>query len=67
MSAYTYQLRPRYNECDPQGVVFHAEYFVYSDVAITEFFREIIGPPHGASREGTELVVGHAAAPRPIR
>lgn len=36
-------MRVRYNECDPQGIVFNANYFVYFDVALTEFFREAIG------------------------
>ena len=60
--SFNHRLRVRYNECDPQGVVFNAEYFVYFDVILTEFFREKIGPPGSTSRRGTDLVVAAAAA-----
>jgi acyl-CoA thioester hydrolase len=59
---FDHRLRVRYNECDPQGVVFNAEYFVYFDVILTEFFREAIGPQGSTSRCGTQLVVAAAAA-----
>ena len=32
-------LRVRWSEVDAQGVVFNPNYFVYADVAATEFFR----------------------------
>lgn len=45
MSApFTVLLRVRYGECDAQGVVFNARYGDYADVAITEFFRAVVGP-----------------------
>ena len=37
--AFTTQLRVRWGEVDAQGVVFNPNYFVYADVAATEFFR----------------------------
>lgn len=37
-------LRVRYGECDAQGVVFNARYGDYADVALTEFFRVVVGP-----------------------
>lgn len=33
------QIRVRWGEVDAQGVVFNPNYFVYADVAATEFFR----------------------------
>lgn len=36
-------LRVRYHECDPQGIVFNANYLAYWDMASFEFFREIFG------------------------
>jgi acyl-CoA thioester hydrolase len=40
--AFTMQIRVRYGECDPQDVVFNANYFAYFDVALTEAWREAI-------------------------
>ena len=37
-------MRVRYGECDPQGIVFNANYLLYFDVAFTELWREAIGP-----------------------
>lgn len=37
--AFTTQIRVRWGEVDAQGVVFNPNYFVYADVAATEFFR----------------------------
>lgn len=37
--SFTHQLRVRWGEVDAQGVVFNPNYFVYADVAATEFFR----------------------------
>ncbi len=36
---FRYYLRVRYGECDPQKVVFNANYAAYVDVAFTEFLR----------------------------
>jgi acyl-CoA thioester hydrolase len=36
-------MRVRYNECDPQGVVFNANYLTYFDITITEMWRELGG------------------------
>jgi acyl-CoA thioester hydrolase len=61
-STFNHRLRVRYNECDPQGVVFNAEYFVYFDVILTEFLRETIGPHGSTSRSGIDLVVAAVGA-----
>ena len=38
---FTTPVRVRWAEVDAQGVVFNPNYFVYADVAATEFFRSI--------------------------
>ena len=40
MSGFTHPLRVRWGEVDAQGVVFNPNYFVYADVAATEFLRQ---------------------------
>ena len=40
---FTLLLRVRYAECDAQQVVFNARYADYIDVAMTEYFREVVG------------------------
>jgi acyl-CoA thioester hydrolase len=40
---FVHRLRVRFGECDPQGVVFNANYLLYFDVAITELWRERLG------------------------
>ncbi len=37
---HVHRLRVRWSEVDAQGVVFNPNYFVYADVAATEFLRE---------------------------
>lgn len=34
-------LRVRWAECDPQGIVFNVNYFLYFDVGITEYMRAL--------------------------
>jgi acyl-CoA thioester hydrolase len=41
--AFTLLLRVRYGECDAQEVVFNARYADYIDVAMTEYFRVVVG------------------------
>ncbi len=43
MPAFRHPLRVRYNECDPQGIVFNANYLTYADIAVTELYREAFG------------------------
>src|SRR5260370_35054600 len=42
--SFAHELRVRYGECDPQGIVFNANYLLYFDVAFTELWREAVGP-----------------------
>ena len=39
MSEFQHDFRVRYGECDPQGIVFNANYLLYCDVAYTELWR----------------------------
>jgi len=60
----TYKLRVRFGECDPQGVVFNANYLAYFDIGMTELFRSAFGTLGGyqamVDRSGLEFVVAEA-------
>jgi acyl-CoA thioester hydrolase len=55
--AFVHRLRVRYSECDPQGVVFNAHFVTYFDIALTELWREAIGPYGEMTATGTDMVV----------
>jgi acyl-CoA thioester hydrolase len=57
---FRYRLRVRYNECDPQGVVFNANYLTYFDLTITELWREL-GGYQAMVEAGVDLVVAEAS------
>jgi acyl-CoA thioester hydrolase len=57
---FRHRLRIRYGECDPQGVVFNANYLAYFDVIITEFWREAIGEYNAMIEAGADMVVAEA-------
>ncbi|MCG6167031.1 acyl-CoA thioesterase [Leptospira sp. FAT2] len=59
---FHHTLRVRYAESDPQGIVFNANYLVYFDVAITEYFRSF-GLPYGesVSKFGIDFHVVHCS------
>jgi len=52
-------LRVRYNECDPQGVVFNANYLTYFDLTMTELWREL-GGYQAMVDVGVDMVVAEA-------
>lgn len=52
-------MRVRYHECDPQGVVFNANYLTYFDVVITELWRKLGGYSEMVAA-GLDLVVAEA-------
>src|SRR4051812_46742446 len=57
-----HRIRVRYAECDPLGVVFNANYFLYFDVALTELWRDA-GCSYAAMMEqGVETAVVEATA-----
>jgi acyl-CoA thioester hydrolase len=57
---FVHELRVRYGECDPQGIVFNANYLLYFDVAFTELWREAVGPWLEMPERGYDAVVAHA-------
>jgi acyl-CoA thioester hydrolase len=59
---FVHELRVRYGECDPQGIVFNANYLMYFDVAFTELWREAVGPWHEMVERGVDAVVAEANA-----
>ncbi len=59
--AFVHPMRVRFAECDPQGIVFNSRYLEYFDVAMTEIWREAIGPYDAATADnGVDLVVAEA-------
>ena len=40
---FSHPLRVRFHECDPQGIVFNANFLAYADIAMTELYREAFG------------------------
>jgi acyl-CoA thioester hydrolase len=56
---FRHRLRVRYNECDPQGVVFNANYLTYFDITITELWREL-GGYQAMVAAGADVVVAEA-------
>src|SRR5207245_11493593 len=61
MSApFVHELRVRYGECDPQGIVFNANYLLYFDVAFTELWRAAVGPWQEMVEAGVDAVVADA-------
>jgi acyl-CoA thioester hydrolase len=48
MRPFRYYLRVRYQECDPQHVVFNARYGDYADLACFEFLRAALPRPQDA-------------------
>lgn len=57
---FTHRLRVRYSECDQQGVVFNGQYLFFYDVAVTELFRDRIGPYPQIVERGYDIVVAEA-------
>lgn len=54
---FVHELRVRYGECDPQGIVFNANYLLFFDVAFTELWRAAIGPWQEMVERGIDAVV----------
>jgi acyl-CoA thioester hydrolase len=59
-SPFVHELRVRYGECDPQGIVFNANYLLYFDVAFTELWRAGVGPWQEMVERGIDAVVAEA-------
>ncbi|MHB8658316.1 MAG: acyl-CoA thioesterase [Solirubrobacteraceae bacterium] len=54
---FEHTIRVRYAECDPQGVVFNANYLSYFDISITELWRAAYGSYGVMIDRGIDLVV----------
>ena len=52
----------RYGECDPQQIVFNANYFLYFDVVMTELWRVALGHYGAMLERGVDMVVAEASA-----
>lgn len=55
---FSHSFRVRYGECDPQGIVFNANYVAYFDYAFTELWREAFGSYAVMEERGVDMVVG---------
>jgi acyl-CoA thioester hydrolase len=61
LSQLVHELRVRFAECDPQGIVFNSRYLEYFDVGLTELWREALGGyDEPMKAEGVDLVVAEA-------
>ena len=60
-SAFRHPLRVRFHECDPQGIVFNANFLAYADIAMTELYREAFGSWSAVmDAGGIDMVVAEA-------
>lgn len=57
---FVHRLRVRYAECDPQGVVFNAQYLAFADHVLTELWREWFGGYMAMLERGVDVVVAEA-------
>ena len=57
---FIHKLRVRYAECDPQGVLFNANYLAYIDHTITELWRAAYGGYNVMLGRGVDIVVAEA-------
>jgi acyl-CoA thioester hydrolase len=58
---FRHRLRVRFDECDPQGVVFYANYLVYFDVGMTELWRKAFGSYAGLIESGIDAMVAEVS------
>jgi acyl-CoA thioester hydrolase len=54
--SFTHPLRVRWAEADLQGVVFNANYLLYMDVAVTEYWRHLSGNNPASLRDVIEHI-----------
>jgi acyl-CoA thioester hydrolase len=57
-----HSLRVRFHECDPQRIVFNANWFAYFDIALTELWRAAFGSYGALIERGVDTVVVDASA-----
>lgn len=60
---FSHELRVRYAECDAQGIVFNANWFLYFDTVMTELWRDRVGGyARLVEQFGAETVVAETGA-----
>jgi acyl-CoA thioester hydrolase len=59
VAEFRHRIRVRFNECDPQGHVFNANYLAYFDLAMTELWRDL-GGYRAMVDDGVDMVVAEA-------
>jgi acyl-CoA thioester hydrolase len=66
---FRHRLRVRYHECDPQAIVFNANYLTYLDLAVTEMWRETMGGLEAMLERGLDFVAAEVKIRfrRPLR
>lgn len=61
MAPFRHRMRVRYSECDQQNIVFNGHYLFYFDIAMTELWREALGPyQEMVAKHGVDMVVAEA-------
>ena len=62
MAPFRHRLRVRYSECDQQNIVFNGHYLFYFDIAMTELWREALGPyQEMVTEHGVDMVVAEVS------
>jgi len=60
---FFHPLRVRWSELDPQGIVFNPNYFVYADIAMSEYLRAVsFVYPEAFARHGVDTFAVRAEA-----
>lgn len=60
---FFHPLRVRWSELDPQGIVFNPNYFVYFDIAVSEYLRALeFTYPEGFAAAGSDMFAVQANA-----
>ena len=54
---FVHELRVRWGECDPQGIVFNANYVAYFDDTVGALWREAFGSYQAMVERGLDMVV----------
>jgi adenine phosphoribosyltransferase len=54
---FVHEFRVRFRECDPQGIVFNANYVAYFDDGFTELWRQAFGSYEAMVEGGIDMVV----------
>jgi acyl-CoA thioester hydrolase len=64
---FTYPIRVRYAEVDPQAVVFNSRYLEYADIAVTEYWRAMGLRPGTADTPECHVGTATVRYVKPIR